>query len=602
MRARFSILLASTFLIAGCSDAMYRKWADAQVDHIVRERSTQALHYTPDVEAPTNGPIKPAAEAFKKVPVTTMPPPTTTPVEPSDLKLSYGKLGPERLFPDGVSAPQVESLGLESATKSQSRDLLLGPPRPGKPPLRLDLFGSLRYAVQHNRDYQSQMENLYLAALDVTLQRHLFEPIPTASTGLKYAGAQGSADYAAALTAFNSIGVKQQLPYGGNVAANATVDFVRAISSNAQNGETANIALTASIPLWRGAGLVNLEPLILSEREMVYAVRTFETFRRGFVVTVASQYFNLLSAQVTISNQAANLVAFKKLTERSEAMNAAGRLAYIDVQRALQQQVSAEQGLITAQSDYQSRLDDFKLLLAIPVDQPLDVVAQELSVHIPQYTKEQVVDLATTYRLDLQTAQDQVEDSQRAVGVASNELAPDLNFNAGANFGNPTDTPASHLNNDQTNYSASIQLDLPLDRLAERNAYRRTLITLERARRSYLQLRDQVAADARQSLRLIQSAQVSLDIQQRGIELAKLTLENANELLREGKEDNRNYVDAQNALLSAQDAYEGAKTSLQIQILGFLRDTGTLRLDPDAGAIGAALDRIPTVNEHRLPG
>jgi len=77
----------------------------------------------------------------------------------------------------------------------------------------------------------------------------------------------------------------------------------------------------------------------------------------------------------------------------------------------------------------------------------------------------------------------------------------------------------------------------------------------------------------------------------KGIELAKFRLDNAYELLRLGRKDNREVVDAQNALLRAQDAFEAARTSLQIQVLRFLRDTGTLRVDPDAGAIGAALDR-----------
>ena len=81
--------------------------------------------------------------------------------------------------------------------------------------------------------------------------------------------------------------------------------------------------------------------------------------------------------------------------------------------------------------------------------------------------------------------------------------------------------------------------------------------------------------------------------------MAKLTLENANELLRQGKKDSRDFIDAQNALLSAQDSYEQANTVLQTQVLRFLRDTGTLRVDPDAGAIGTALDRkVDSVNEH----
>ena len=67
------------------------------------------------------------------------------------------------------------------------------------------------------------MEDLYLAALNVTLQRHLFEPRPFARTGLHYTGGQEDVDYAAALTAANSVGVRQKLPYGGEVVAHEPV-------------------------------------------------------------------------------------------------------------------------------------------------------------------------------------------------------------------------------------------------------------------------------------------------------------------------------------------------------------------------------------------
>jgi outer membrane protein TolC len=188
------------------------------------------------------------------------------------------------------------------------------------------------------------------------------------------------------------------------------------------------------------------------------------------------------------------------------------------------------------------------------------------------------------------------------VSNAKNGLLPDLSFTAQAQAGNSPDTPASHFNNNATSYSAAVDLDLPLDRLQERNVLRRSLITLERAERSYDQLKDQVAADARNALRSMRSAEISLEIQRRGIDLARLRLENANELLRLGTlaGDNRDVVDAQQALLRAQDAFEQAKANLQIQVLTFLRSTGSLRVDPNAGAIGSALDRKkPHLNDPK---
>ena len=599
VKSLFLILVVA--LLAGCSTETYRRWADQQVDRLVQQRADQTLGYTPQVDAPVEVREKPALRAYAKVPATPKAPPITSPIEPSTAHLPFGPLGPQMLFPSGVSAPQDNAYGLESAQLHAGERLQLGPPAPAKPTTQLDLFGAVRYAVAHSREYKSRMEDLYLAALDVTLQRHLFEPRPFARSGLRYNGGQEDVDYNAALIATNSVGVRQKLPYGGEVVAQATVDFVRAISGNAQNSESATVALSASIPLLRGAGLVNLEPLIQSERSMVYEIRRFEDFRRTFVVDIASRYFRLLASQQSIADRSANLLSLQALTARSQALYAAGRVNYIDVQRALQSQLQAEQDLINAQADYRRALDDFKLALGMPIDEPLDVVAQELAVNVPKYSENEVADLAIRYRLDLRTAQDQVEDAQRGVAVTKNGLLPDLNLTAQGQVGNHGSAPAVALNNDTSTYSAGIDLEFPLDRLAERNQYRSSLIRLERSSRGYDQLRDQIAADARESLRLIRSAQISLDIQRRNIDLAKLRLENANELLRQGKRDNRDVVDAQNALLQAQDSYEQARATLQIQVLRFLRDTGTLRVDPSAGAIGQALDRRSVVVNEPSP-
>ena len=578
-------------LLTGCSANTYQKWADQQVDSIVHNREEATLGYTPQVVAPVTVNPNPTTQAYAKVPPSPRPPATTAPIEPSQSQLKFGKLGPEMLFPPGVSAPADSTYGLENAQLRANERLMLGPPAPQAAPTQLDLFGSVRYAVEHARDYKSRMEDLYLAALDVTLQRHLFEPRPFARSGLHYSGGQENSDYGAALTAVNSVGVKQQLPYGGEVAAQATVDFVRAISGNASNGESATLALTASIPLLRGAGLVNLEPLIQSERSMVYEIRGFEDFRRSFVVDIASRYFRILATQQSIADRSANLISLQSLTARSQALYAAGRINYIDVQRAFQSQLQAEQDLINAQAAYQRALDDYKLAIGMPVDERLDVVSQELAVNVPKYTENEVANLAIRYRLDLKTAQDKVEDAQRGVQVAKNNLLPDLDFTAQGQIGNNAVDPAVAVNNDTSTYSAGIDLDIPIDRVQERNRYRSSLIQLERSSRNSDQLRDQIAADARDALRLIRSAEISLEIQRKGIELAKLRLDNANERLRQGRSDNRDVVDAQNALLQAQEAYETARATLQIQVLQFLRDTGTLRVDPTAGAIGHALDR-----------
>jgi outer membrane protein TolC len=600
---RVIALTILALLPAGCTAEHYKASADRQVYSILDDRKQQTLGYQPEAVAQsTVKPVDPPKRAYAALPLTPKPPPQIPPMEPVRVLIPFGRLSPT---PAEARAPEPPSpavaatqptlrrgpFGVEAAERNATARLRLGPPGPGEQPIRLGLFDSIRYAVQHGRNYETEMETLYLAALDVTLQRHLFEPRPFASGSLKYTGGQADVKYASALTATGNAGVRQQLPYGGEVVAQTLVTFVDAIHGNVTNGETAQLALSGTIPLLRGAGMVNLEPLIESERKLVYQVRAFEDFRRQFALGVASQYFNLIALQKSVLNRRVNYDNLLTLTQQTMALYGAGRINFLGVQRSLQAQLFAESDLVSAQEQYQGALDLFKLQLGMPVQQHLDVAAEELEVSPPDLENEDAEALAVEYRLDLKTAEDQIDDARRGVAVAKNGLLPDLTLTASGQVGNRADTLASRLDSRTTTYSAGLSVDLPIDRVAERNAYRRSLIQLEQANRDYVGTRDQVVVEVRDAVRTIYSAETSLAIQRRNIDLAKRRLEYSYELLKLGSADSREVVDSQQSLLSAQDGYERALSSFQIAILRYLRSTGTLRVDPDAGTLGFAMDR-----------
>jgi outer membrane protein TolC len=168
-----------------------------------------------------------------------------------------------------------------------------------------------------------------------------------------------------------------------------------------------------------------------------------------------------------------------------------------------------------------------------------------------------------------------------------------LNLTGGATLGNRAETDARRIDSRSLEYNAGLELDLPVDRLPERNRYRRSLIGLEQARRQVVETEQNVLGDVRAARRNIRSAQSTLVIQRASISLAQRRLNFANESLLLGRTTNsRDSVEAQQSLLNAQDAHDRARAELQIQMLQFLRDTGTLRVDPAAGTLGLAMQRV----------
>ena len=376
------IALVPALLAPGCTAQHYRRAADRQVHGILNDRTKTTLGYTPQVQAQTTVAEKPTKRAYDKIPASPIPPELPPVIERAELELPYEELGPEDLFGEDAS-PQHALLDEDAARQPAMERLRLGPPTTMPTASVFDLFQAIDYGVEHSRDYQTRMEDLYLAALDVTLERHLFSPRPFAETGVQYTGGQRDVNFRSALAVTNSVGVRQQLPYGGEIVAQALVDFVSAISDTAESGERAELILSGTIPLLRGAGAVNLEPLVQAERDLVYEVRSFEDFRRSFAVQVATQYFRMLALQNAIANRRFNYVVLENLTEQSQALYGAGRINVLEVQRSLQSQLSAENSLIDAEDAYAAALDNFKILIGMPIEQDLEVTAVQLDVNVP---------------------------------------------------------------------------------------------------------------------------------------------------------------------------------------------------------------------------
>ena len=589
----------------GCSAEWFRRDADRQVYDLLEERKDDTLGYEPQAiagPAPDTADLVVPRPAYDLIPETPRRPPVPSPLEPADLEPPPAPLGPPALSSDEFGGDLAEALTIElrEADRRYAGDLALGPPAPGDGPgrLRVGLFDGIRLAVAGNREYRDRMEDLYLAALDVTLERHLFRPRPYAdgvadvrrTVRPQLDGEEP--DYRTALVASGSLGVRQQLPYGGEVAAEATADLVRAISGNVVEAEGAEVTLRAAVPLLRGAGLVNLEPLIDAERGLVYAVRDFERYRRDFAVGAARRYFNLRTRRARVRNRFRRYLSALQLVERSVNLFAADELTALEVQRARQQALESEASLNDAEQDYAAELDDFKLFLGIDPTTPVELVEVELALPEPEVQPSALLARASRLRLDLVTARDRVLDAERGVDNARNGLLPDLAIDARADLGSDATDTFYRFTGDTASLRAGVALELPLDRLRERNSLRRSLIQLDRAARRVEEQEDRVAADVRDALRRLDSAEVSLRIQQENIEVAGDRLELANELLKAGRSDNsRNVVEAQNALLNALDRFESAEADYQIAVLNLLLASGSLRVDPAAGSLGRAMDR-----------
>ena len=122
--------------------------------------------------------------------------------------------------------------------------------------------------------------------------------------------------------------------------------------------------------------------------------------------------------------------------------------------------------------------------------------------------------------------------------------APDVNLELGAAL-RTAETNPLNISRPEVEGLLGLDIDLPLERTAERNAFRAAVIQAARARRQRQAREDGVVLQVRQSYRRLDRARRSYDIQAEGARLADRRVESTNELLEAGRANTRDRLEAE---------------------------------------------------------
>ena len=516
---------------AGCTKKYYKESADKQVADILSKKSQEALGSAEKYEI----------EQLARDPLADLPRATAQPLEvPENLK------------------------------------------RAQEPPLIISFKKALEIAFYNSRDYQSQKEGVYLTALALTEQRHQFSAQFSGTISSLWNSGPGEENWDTS----TNFGVSKLLADGAQIGINLSSDFLRNLTGDPSRTAASILAVKIIQPLWRGAGrAVVTENLTQSERNVIYSVRSFARYERTFTVSIASSYYRVLQQRDVVRNQQSNYQNLIVARERTESLAEAGRLPEFQVDQARQNELSAKNDWIDAIQQYYEALDNLKIDLGLPTDANVDLdnvdleALMQAGIQHPAMSAEDAIVLALKNRLDLKNSGDQVADAGRKIKVAENGLGGDVNLVFNSNTPSASNNRFLKLNGEGTNWSAGVDVNLPLDRLAERNTYRSSLISFGRAVRDYSLEIDNVKLSVRTDWRNLQQAKESYEIQKNSVELAKRRVESTTLLLQAGRAETRDLLDAQSSLVNAQNALTAALINHLIARLQFFRDIETLTVD-----------------------
>lgn len=269
----------------------------------------------------------------------------------------------------------------------------------------LGLDESQEIALLNSRDYQDQIENMYLRALSLTFQRYRFDVRP-----IGFGGEPASAlfyenqpnDESNLELGTTRFGFSKLLPAGGQVVAELTNNTLWMFSGGNNSNTATSLAYSLVQPLMAGAGRETaMENLTQSERNVLYSVRDFARFRKTFYVSVVTGqrpaplpgnslggdlaflvgnqnspsegYFSILIALQRLRNQERNVRSLESLIGDLELLREAGRASSLDVTQLESSLASARPVELSSRRIFEDRLDRFKVQLGLPPETEVEL-------------------------------------------------------------------------------------------------------------------------------------------------------------------------------------------------------------------------------------
>lgn len=454
--------------------------------------------------------------------------------------------------------------------------------------LVLSLPDVMCVAARNDRSYQKLKESIFSAALDLDYQQYQFE---TTFSGLLLGLLSGDPG-ADKVRGKAAAGAARRFENGAEIAGQLALDVVSLLRDDWRSlGVSGD--LTMALPLMRGAGReIVREPLTQAERNLVYAIRTFEYYRQTYAVSVATAYYDVLEYAQRVRNAEDNESNLFKNCRRAEMMFDAGRMQRIQVDQARSDLLDANETVILTRKSYDTKLDSLKLKIGLPPESMLVLAVNglerlERQMESLAKTSKNAVEgfpdeaeacrIALAERHDLYVTRCELEDEERAVKIAADALRADVTLTGGANLNRARATGENGFEGEEA-WSAGLQTDLPWNRRKERNAFRKQLIALEQAKRSLEEKEDVVKQSVRNGLRNLVAARASYMNQSEAVRVARLRVESNTLFLQSGRSSMRDVLEAEEALLTARNALCSAMIDWQVSDLELRRDMGVLKV------------------------
>ncbi|MCZ2342758.1 MAG: hypothetical protein LC104_13360, partial [Bacteroidales bacterium] len=287
-------------------------------------------------------------------------------------------------------------------------------------PFRIRVGQAVELGLFNSRESQDRREDLYLAALPVTLERFSFAAQAFATENLvrDALGSEVKGGRANRWRLDSDFSIKRQFATGATLLLDLSTQVVVNLGSGRPDLAFSTLTLSLAQPFLAGGGrAATLEPLTQAERTLLYAMRSYARFQKIFYVAIvgASDYTNnpyglqglaanlgrgvganLTARQVgylqtilqaaTLENARKNVATLEQFLKLFQNLQEGGGVGTLQVIRVEQNLLRSRTAVLESTQTYLDNIDGFKLQLGVPAtmaieldDGPLRPIRQQLN-------------------------------------------------------------------------------------------------------------------------------------------------------------------------------------------------------------------------------
>lgn len=334
-------------------------------------------------------------------------------------------------------------------------------------------------------------------------------------------------------------------------AFRVTPELVHSESAGADGDVNGQVDVGLTIPLLRGWGReANLNAVDSARYSSRSVLRSHHLAKVNVVLDAVGAVYAIIEQQELLKLNQLQTRSFKTHVVMAAAKEKIGLATPMDVYRARIRLKDTQDRLNRNQEALQNVRDRLKLILSIPLDEPLAVTAP-MDYAPLDMTAAQALDFAFEHRVELTQSADDIDNLQRSSRVAQHNLKPQLDLVGRYNHLGLEEPFEQGLASEEDYWSVSLISTTDWRRTSEKAEYQRSLLMVRAARLDRWTLMDTIRRQVRQSFDALEKSEERMRIREEQINQAKGKLALAQVKFNHGMADNFDVIEAQTELQSA---------------------------------------------------